>query len=83
MPVTYTTTSQWAGGFTSAVTITNTGTAPVSGWTLAFTFPGDQKITSGWNSTITQNGENVTAANASYDETISPGGSTSAGLQAT
>jgi len=29
----------------AAVTIANHGSTAVSGWTLAFTFPGDQKIT--------------------------------------
>lgn len=37
--VTYTTTSQWQGGFVANVTIGNTGTAPVNGWQLTFTFP--------------------------------------------
>ena len=47
--VTYTTQSQWAGGFVAGVTIANTGSSPISGWTLRFTFPGDQKITNAWN----------------------------------
>jgi len=42
--VTYTTTSQWAGGFTASVAISDTGTSAISNWTLAFTFAGDQKI---------------------------------------
>jgi hypothetical protein len=81
--VAYQTTSQWAGGFTASVTITNTGSAALSGWTLAFTFPGDQHITSAWNGTATQSGENVTITNASYNGAIPAGGSTSAGFQGT
>lgn len=65
------------------VTIGDTGTAAVSGWQLAFTFPGDQKITNAWNATVSQSGSSVTAANASYDGTISPGGSVSFGFQGT
>ena len=41
--VTYATQSQWAGGFVAGVTIANTGSSPISGWTLKFTFPGDQE----------------------------------------
>ena len=81
--VVYTTTSQWTGGFTASVTITNTGTAVINGWTLKFTFPGDQHITNAWNGTASQTGENVTITNASYNGTIAPGGNTSAGFQGT
>jgi acetylxylan esterase len=81
--VTYTTSSQWAGGFVANLTISNTGTSAINGWTLGFTFPGDQKVTSGWNAAVAQNGETVTASNASYDATISPGGTATLGLQGT
>ena len=33
----------------AAVTIANSGSSAISGWTLAFTFPGDQKITNAWS----------------------------------
>ncbi|MBV9381693.1 MAG: cellulose binding domain-containing protein, partial [Streptosporangiaceae bacterium] len=81
--VTYTTASQWAGGFVANVTIANTGTSAINGWTLAFTFPGDQKITNGWNGTPSQSGEKVTVASASYNGTIPAGGSASLGFQGT
>jgi Cellulose binding domain len=75
--------SNWQGGFTANVTINDTGLAPVNGWTLTFTFPGDQKITNAWNATVTQNGSSVTAANVSYNATIPAGGSQSFGFQGT
>jgi hypothetical protein len=81
--VVYTTTSQWTGGFTANVTITNTGTTAISGWTLKFTFAGDQHITNAWNGSVSQSGENVTITNASYNGTIAAGGNTSAGFQGT
>lgn len=81
--VSYTKSSEWAGGFVASLTVGNTGTSPISGWKLAFAFPGDQKITSAWNATVTQSGESVTATNVSYNAAISPGGSTSFGLQGT
>ncbi len=81
--VTYAKASEWAGGFVANVTIANTGTSAINGWTLTFTFPGDQKITNGWNATVTQSGASVTAANLSYNSTISPGTSTSLGFQGT
>jgi len=82
--VTYTTSSQWAGGFTASVVIGNTGTSSIGNWTLTFTFPGDQKITSAWNDgSYSQSGENVSITNASYNGTIAAGGNTSVGFQGT
>ncbi|MEN3305896.1 MAG: hypothetical protein V7603_2098 [Micromonosporaceae bacterium] len=75
--------NEWQGGLTGNVTITNTGTAAVNGWTLAFTFPGDTKVTSAWNATVTQSGAAVTAGNVSYNGTIAPGGNASFGFQGT
>ena len=81
--VAYSTTSQWTGGFTAGVTINNTGTSAINGWTLKFTFPGDQHITSSWNGTASQSGESVTITNASYNGAIAAGGNTSIGFQGT
>jgi endo-1,4-beta-xylanase len=79
--VTYTRNSQWPGGFTAQVTIANTGTAAINGWSLTFTFPGDQKITSNFNGGFSQTGENATLTNASYNGTIAAGASITDGFQ--
>jgi O-glycosyl hydrolase len=81
--VTYTTQSQWTGRFVASVTIANNGSSAINGWTLAFTFPGDQKITSAWNGVASQSGENVTITNESYNAPIPAAGSTSLGFQGT
>jgi cellulase/cellobiase CelA1 len=73
----------WAAGFTADVFITNTGSAPISGWTLAFAFPGNQAITNGWNATVTQTQQNVTAVNAGHNGTIAPNTTVSFGFQGT
>ncbi len=75
--------SEWPGGFTGNVTITNTGTSAINGWNLGFSFPGDQHITNAWSATVSQNGTSVTATNVSYNGTIPPGGNTSFGFQGT
>jgi endo-1,4-beta-xylanase len=79
--VTYTKNSEWPGGFTAQVTIANTGTTTINGWSLTFTFPGDQKITSNFNGGFSQTGENATLTNASYNGTIAPGASITDGFQ--
>jgi rhamnogalacturonan endolyase len=81
--VAYDKTSEWQGGFTANVTITNNGTSTINGWTVAWTFPGNQEITSAWNATVTQSGAAVSATNVGYNATIPPGGSTSFGFQGT
>jgi endo-1,4-beta-xylanase len=81
--VTYTKSSEWAGGFTAQVVIQNTSATALSSWSLAFTFPGDQKITSNFNGGFSQAGANATLTNASYNGTIAPNGSVNVGFQGT
>jgi endo-1,4-beta-xylanase len=81
--VTYTKNSEWPGGFTAQVVIANTGTTTINGWSLTFTFPGDQKITSNFNGGFSQTGENATLTNASYNGAIAPGASITDGFQGT
>jgi len=81
--VVYSTQSQWAGGFVAGITITNTGSTAMSGWTLKFTFPGDQQITDTWNGSSSQSAENVTITNVSYNGSIAAGANTSLGFQGT
>ncbi|WP_249161248.1 cellulose binding domain-containing protein [Actinospica acidithermotolerans] len=81
--VAYSTQSQWSGGFVANLVISNTGSSAINGWTLTFTFPGDQKVTNAWSATVTQSGENVTAVAASYNADIAAGSSTNFGFQGT
>jgi hypothetical protein len=75
--------SEWSGGFTANVTVTNAGTTAVNGWSLAWSFPGDQKLTTAWNATVKQSGSAANAANLSYNATIAPGGNVQFGFQGT
>jgi hypothetical protein len=81
--VAYTLNSSWPGGFTAQVVINNTGTTTINGWSLTFTFPGDEKITSNFNGGFSQTGENATLTNASYNGTIAAGASITDGFQGT
>jgi endoglucanase len=80
---TYSLVNSWSGGFQAQVTVTNTGTSAISPWSLTWTFPGDQEISSLWNATYTQSGENVTATAESYNATIAPSGSVTIGFTGT
>ncbi len=81
--VTYTRNSEWPGGWTAQVVITNSGTTTINGWSLTFTFPGDQKLTQNYNGGFSQSGENATLTNASYNGVITPGATITDGFQGT
>jgi len=76
-------TNTWNTGFTADITVANTGSNPINGWTLTWSFPGNQRVTSAWSATVSQSGAAVTARNMSYNGSLSPGGSASFGFQGT
>jgi endoglucanase len=73
----------WATGFTADLTITNTGATALNGWTLTYSFAGNQAITSAWNATVTQRGQAVTAVDLGYNGAIAPSAGVGFGYQAT
>ncbi|MFC9246284.1 glycoside hydrolase family 6 protein [Streptomyces sp. NPDC057136] len=80
--VDYTIQNQWNGGFTSAVTVTNTGDA-VNAWQLEWSFAAGEQVSQGWNATVSQSGTAVTAKNVSYNGSLTTGASASFGFNAT
>lgn len=76
--------NNWSNGFTANVTITNSSSSAVNGWSLAFTLPGGQAITNSWNATLSGSSGSITARNVSYNGTIGAnGGTQSFGFQGT
>jgi endoglucanase len=80
--VSYSIVNSWPSGFQAGITITNNG-APITSWTLAYTFPNAQQVSGGWNGTFTQSGQFVTVANASWNGALATGGSASIGFTGT
>ncbi|MEU1606721.1 extracellular catalytic domain type 1 short-chain-length polyhydroxyalkanoate depolymerase [Micromonospora matsumotoense] len=74
--------SAWNSGLTASITIVNTATTTLNGWSLGFTLPAGQVITSGWNASYSPSSGQVTATNVSYNGTLAPGASTTIGFQA-
>jgi endoglucanase len=72
--------NDWGGGFTANITVTNTGGTAINGWTLAFSYAGNQTVTQGWSATWSQSGKNVTATALSWNASLAPGGSTNIGF---
>ncbi|MFF7138911.1 glycoside hydrolase family 48 protein [Streptomyces sp. NPDC008196] len=74
-------TNDWGSGFTVDLTLTNRGTAAIDGWTLTYDYPGNQKLSNGWNGTWSQSGQAVTVKNAPYNGTIAASAAVSTGAQ--
>ena len=76
-------TNVWTGGFTANLTVANTGSSPINGWTLGFTLPAGQTITSSWNAGLTGSSGAITARNVTWNGAIPAGGNTTFGFQGT
>lgn len=81
--VTYTITGGWPGNFQAEVAVENTGTSTINGWTVGWTYAGDEDIFNQWNASVSQTGATVTATDAGHNATIPPGGSAVFGIQGT
>ncbi|MGW6443081.1 cellulase family glycosylhydrolase [Lentzea sp. NPDC055074] len=77
--VDYTVPSQWQGGFTANVAVTNVGDR-VNGWRLTWTWPSGQQVSQAWNATVTSSGAQATAADAGYNAVIEPNSTVSFGF---
>lgn len=74
--VSYVVANDWGTGASVNLTITNSGTTPINGWTLTWTFPGNQTITYLWSGTVTQTGAAVSVASVSANAVIAANGGT-------
>jgi chitodextrinase len=83
LAATYHIDSDWGSGFVATVTVKNNGSAAVRTWTATWTFGGSQKISNGWNATVTQSGAAVSATPVNWNASIPAGASVSFGFQGT
>ncbi|MFG1617231.1 glycoside hydrolase family 9 protein [Nonomuraea wenchangensis] len=77
---TFKVTNSWGGGFQGEVTVKNTGTAAITGWTASWT--SQSAITQLWGGKLTQSGSAVTVRNESYNGALAAGASTTFGFLA-
>ncbi|MGW4679662.1 non-reducing end alpha-L-arabinofuranosidase family hydrolase [Micromonospora taraxaci] len=77
--VNYAVASQWQGGFTANVSVTNLGD-PLTSWTLTWSYGAGQTVTQAWSTSLTQSGSAVTARNVSYNGAVATNGSVSFGF---
>jgi endoglucanase len=75
----YSATSDWGSGFTAAITVTDSGSSAITGWTLTYTYAGNQTLTQGWSGNWSQSGETVTVTNESWNGSLAAGANTGIG----
>ncbi|KOX08443.1 cellulose binding domain-containing protein [Micromonospora profundi] len=80
---TYRTVNTWPGGFQAEVTVANTSTAPLNGWTVRLGLASGQTISSLWNGVNTGTTGTVSVQNAAYNGSLGPNASTTFGFTAT
>jgi cellulase/cellobiase CelA1 len=76
-------TNDWGSGFTATVSVTNTGTTALNGWSLGWAYTAGQRVTQAWSASAVQTGTQVTVTNASWNGALAPGASTSFGINGT
>jgi len=76
--------TQWSNGYViQPLTVTNTGSSTITGWTVTVTLPAGHTMTGNWNVTASTSGQTVTFKNVAFNGTLAPGASsTSSGFQA-
>ncbi|HEY3873631.1 MAG TPA: cellulose binding domain-containing protein [Actinocrinis sp.] len=78
----YSESSSWGTGFQAQYVISNPMAFTLNSWTLVFTLPSGEQVTSLWDGTDTVSGSTVTVTGASYDASIASGGSVTIGFDA-
>jgi cellulase/cellobiase CelA1 len=73
----------WGAGFVlNNYTVTNEGSAPISGWSVQIGFDQMITVTNAWNLVLhSQSGSQLTGSNAAYNGILQPGQSAVFGLQ--
>ncbi|MFF9038773.1 GDSL-type esterase/lipase family protein [Streptomyces sp. NPDC014892] len=77
-------TNVWQGGYQGEVTVTNTSSATVPGWTVTVAPTAGARLTQVWNGTSTTAADGTTTVtDAAWNGTLAPGASTTFGFVAT
>ncbi|GLX07690.1 cellulose binding domain-containing protein [Microbispora sp. NBRC 16548] len=71
--------SDWGSGYQGRYTLTNTGTAAISGWTVEFDLPAGSTVGSYWDALMTRSGDHYTFKNREYNGGLAAGASTTFG----
>ncbi|MEO3809409.1 cellulose binding domain-containing protein [Sphaerisporangium sp. B11E5] len=73
----------WYNGLTATITIRNTGTVPIDGWSVIIEYGSSgPRLMQGWAATWSQSGSQISATSMPWNRVIPPGGSIQIGYTA-
>ncbi|WP_158841472.1 cellulose binding domain-containing protein [Saccharothrix deserti] len=72
--------NSWGGGYQGEITVRNTATSALNGWTVRMTLPGGQSLANIWGGVNTGTSGAVTVKNAAYNGSVGAGASTTFGF---
>jgi hypothetical protein len=80
--VSYDVSDGWGSGFVAGISVTDTGPNPITGWTLAFSFPATTESVSSstWNANYSENGQNVVVTPVSWDANLAANSGNTVGI---
>ena len=64
------------------MTLKDTGAASIDNWVLTWTAPAGVQVANGWNATVSQAGQTVTAVAPAWAPNLAPGASWGVGMTA-
>ena len=65
----------WSSGFQGNYAVTNNSNQTVNSWSLTFTLPTGEAVTSAWNGTLSHSGSTYTITSPSWASALAPGAS--------
>lgn len=74
--------SDYTGGFTAAVTVLNTGTETINGWTFRFPLDLTATVAELWNAELLSASGTIVARDRSWNAVVTPGNSINIGFRA-
>jgi len=66
-------TQSWQSGFEGSYTVTNDTNAAVNSWSISFSLPTGEAVTSVWNGTLAQSGSTYTITSPTWATPLAPG----------
>lgn len=74
--------AQYTGGFTAAITVRNTGSETIDGWTFSFPLDAGATVVEFWNADLLSASGVVAARDKEWNAVVAPGGSIDVGFRA-
>jgi cellulase/cellobiase CelA1 len=72
--------NEWGSGLQGEVTVKNTGTGNISGWTVRMVLPGGSSVSNLWGGSSSASSGSIAVANSNYNGTLASSSSATFGF---